>query len=87
MMSLDTVKSSDSVKSTHFSFEMYSNGGEVQSGAPTMDRVSISVQGNDLPYTELLAVFQRFLVACGYKLPGDLTTISHNLKSELKRGF
>lgn len=50
----------------HFTFEMYAPTSVSESGIPVVDRVSIQMQGDDLPATDVIAKFEYFLRACGY---------------------
>ena len=54
----------------HFSFELYSPTSCTESGVPVVDRVSIQLQGADLPIGDVIAKFELFLQACGYSLDG-----------------
>ena len=50
----------------HFTFEMYSPTSYSESGVPIVDRVSVQMQGADLPIHDVIAKFEDFLKACGY---------------------
>lgn len=52
----------------HFTFEMYSPTSYSESGIPVVDRVSVQMQGDDLPIHDVIAKFESFLRACGYSL-------------------
>lgn len=54
----------------HFSFELYAPTSCTESGVPVVDRVSVQMQGADLPLHDVLAKFEQFLLACGYSLDG-----------------
>ena len=50
----------------HFTFEMYAPSTWSESGVPVVERVSIQMQGNDLPIHDVIGKFEDFLKACGY---------------------
>ena len=50
----------------HFTFEMYSPTSYSESGIPVVDRVSVQMQGDDLPIHDVISKFEDFLKACGY---------------------
>lgn len=52
----------------HFTFEMYSPTSCSESGIPVVDRVSLQMQGEDLPINDVIGKFEDFLKACGYGL-------------------
>jgi hypothetical protein len=52
----------------HFSFELYSPTSCTESGVPIVDRVSIQMQGDDLPLEDVVGKFELFLQACGYSM-------------------
>ena len=56
----------------HFSFELYAPTSMTESGVPVVDRVSIQLQGADLPAGDVLAKFELFLAACGYNTEGKV---------------
>lgn len=56
----------------HFSFELYSPTSCTESGVPVVDRVSIQLQGADLPVGDVIAKFELFLAACGYNTKGKV---------------
>ena len=56
----------------HFSFELYAPTSCSESGVPVLDRVSVQMQGPDLPIGDVIAKFELFLQACGYTFDGKL---------------
>lgn len=50
----------------HFTFEMYAPTSWSESGIPVVERVSIQMQGDDLPVHDVIGKFEDFLKACGY---------------------
>ena len=52
----------------HFTFEMYSPTSYSESGIPVVDRVSVQMQGDDLPIHDVISKFEDFLKSCGYGL-------------------
>ena len=50
----------------HFTFEMYSPSSYSETGIPVVDRVSVQMQGDDLPINDVIAKFEDFLRVCGY---------------------
>lgn len=59
----------------HFSFELYAPTSCTDSGVPVVDRVSIQMQGADIPVGDVLAKFEQFLKACGYSLDGKIVDL------------
>lgn len=62
----------------HFTFEMYAPATYSESGVPVVERVSLQLQGEDLRLQDLIAQFEKFVYACGYKVNGRIDQVEND---------